>query len=343
MVAFAGYPLAVEDRVIGVMAMFSRHALSGSTLQAMAMVADHIALGIQRKRSEQALIANEQRMRFAMQAARMASWDCDVRTGHATWSELHFTLLGYEPDVTGKATCEMWASRVHPDDLDRVLAEMESAKQEHRLYRPEFRVIRANDGQIVWLAGTGEFLYDEHGEAIRTSGVFYDITERKLAEASLRESENRLRAFSEHQEHVVQERTQALVQSQDRLRALATELNLAEQRERTRLAAELHDHLQQMLALGKLKLGQGKRLVQTIPVCAKLINETDDILSEALRYTSTLVAELSPPVLRDYGLPAGLRWLGESMRKHDMAITVTVPSAAYPPPGSGGAVVSISA
>ena len=326
MVAFAGYPLAVEDRVIGVMAMFSRHALSGSTLQAMAMVADHIALGIQRKRSEQALIANEQRMRFAMQAARMASWDCDVRTGHATWSELHFTLLGYEPDVTGKATCEMWASRVHPDDLDRVLAEMDSAKQEHRLYRPEFRVIRANDGQIVWLAGTGEFLYDEHGEAIRTSGVFYDITERKLAEASVRESENRLRAFSEHQEHVVQERTQALVQSQDRLRALATELNLAEQRERTRLAAELHDHLQQMLALGKLKLGQGKRLVQTIPVCAKLINETDDILSEALRYTSTLVAELSPPVLRDYGLPAGLRWLGESMRKHDMAITVIVPA-----------------
>ena len=325
MVAFAGYPLAVEDRVIGVMAMFSRHALSGSTLQAMAMVADHIALGIQRKRSEQALIANEQRMRFAMQAARMGSWDCDVRTGHAMWSELHFTLLGYEPDVTGEATYEMWASRVHSDDLERVLAEMESAKREHRLYRPEFRAIRANDGQIVWLSGTGEFFYDQHGEAIRTSGVFYDITERKLTEESLRESEYRLRVFSEQQEHLVQERTQALVQSQDRLRALATELNLAEQRERKRLAAELHDHLQQMLALGKLKLGQGKRLVQTIPVCAKLINETDDILSDALSYTNTLITELSPPVLRDHGLPAGLRWLGKYMRKHDMTITVIVP------------------
>jgi PAS domain S-box-containing protein len=325
MVAFAGYPLVVGDRVIGVMAMFSRHALSESTLQAMSMVADHIALGIQRKRAEQALIANEQRMRFAMQAARMASWDCDVRTGHAMWSELHFTLLGYEPDPTGKATYEMWASRVHSDDLHRVLAEMISANQERRLYRPEFRAIRANDGQIVWLSGTGEFFYDKQGEAIRTSGVFYDITERKLAEESLRESENRLRAFSEQLEHLVQERTEALVQSQERLRALATELNLAEQRERKRLAAELHDHLQQMLALGRLKLGQGKRLVQTIPVCAKLINETDDILSDALRYTYTLVAELSPPVLRDYGLPAGLRWLGEYMQKHDMAVTVTVP------------------
>ncbi|WP_447985149.1 PAS domain-containing protein [Nitrospira sp. Nam74] len=325
MVAFAGYPLAVEDRVIGVMAMFSRHALSESTLKAMSMVADHIALGIKRKRAERALIANEERMRFAMQAARMASWDWDVRTGHATWSELHFTLLGYEPLASREGTYEMWASRVHPEDLNRVLAEVESAKREHRLYRLEFRAIRANDGQIVWLSGTGEFSYDEHGEAMRSSGVFYDITERKLAEESLRESENRLRAFSEQLEHLVQERTEALVQSQDRLRALATELNLAEQRERKRLAAELHDHLQQMLALGRLKLGQGKQLVEANPVCAKLINEVDGILTDALKYTYTLVAELSPPVLRDHGLPAGLRWLGEAMQKHDMAVRVTVP------------------
>ena len=55
MVAFAGYPLVVEDRVIGVMAMFSRDALSETTLQAMSMVANHIALGIQRKLGEQSL------------------------------------------------------------------------------------------------------------------------------------------------------------------------------------------------------------------------------------------------------------------------------------------------
>ena len=57
MVAFAGYPLIVDDRVIGVMAMFSRSALSESTLHAMSLVADQIALGIQRKQEEQAIAA----------------------------------------------------------------------------------------------------------------------------------------------------------------------------------------------------------------------------------------------------------------------------------------------
>src|SRR5262249_42310547 len=52
--------------------------------------------------------------------------------------------------------------------------------------------------------------------------------------------------------------------------------------------------------------------------------ETEALLSEALTYTRTLVAELSPPVLRDHGLPTGLKWLGEYMQKHDIAVTVTV-------------------
>ena len=59
----------------------------------------------------------------------------------------------------------------------------------------------------------------------------------------------------------------------------------------------------------------------------QLISEADGILSEALTYTPTLVAELSPPVLRDHGLAAGLKWLGAYMHKHDMAVTVTVPEA----------------
>ncbi|HSC56600.1 MAG TPA: PAS domain S-box protein, partial [Nitrospira sp.] len=171
---------------------------------------------------------------------------------------------------------------------------------------------------------------DTDGRVIGVVVLVTDITRSKQIEQALRESEARLRTFAGQLEQLVGERTEELVQSQTQLRALATELNLAEQRERRRLATELHDHLQQTLVLGKLKIGQGKRLAQTVPACADVIKQVDEVLSDALQYTRSLVADLSPPVLRDHGLSAGLKWLGDYMKKHDMAVRVIVPEQEDP-------------
>ena len=105
---------------------------------------------------------------------------------------------------------------------------------------------------------------------------------------------------------VEQERTRALTESHARLQALATELNLAEQRERRHLATELHDHLSQMLVLGKIKVSQARQLPGLIPKCQGLLNEVDQVLIQSLTYTRTLVADLAPLALRDFGLLAGL-------------------------------------
>jgi len=154
---------------------------------------------------------------------------------------------------------------------------------------------------------------------LRSAAVLLgEIIKRKRAEEALAD-------LTKNLEERITERTKKLVDSQEQLRALATELNLAEQQERKRLAAELHDHLQQLLVLAKLKIGQGKRYAQPIPALIDLMKQLDEALSDALRYTRTLVAELSPPVLRDYGLPAALKWLGDYMQKHAMTVTVTVP------------------
>jgi DNA-binding response OmpR family regulator len=134
-----------------------------------------------------------------------------------------------------------------------------------------------------------------------------DCTE---AERQARESKAELQSLASRLERTVEERTEELVESQEQLRALAVELNLAEQRERQRIATDMHDHLQQLLVLGKLKLAGGKRVAMGLPAVEKMIHETDEVFAEALRYTRSLVAELSPPVLRDHGLGAGLRWLG---------------------------------
>jgi signal transduction histidine kinase len=138
-----------------------------------------------------------------------------------------------------------------------------------------------------------------------------EIIKRKRAEEAVAD-------LTKNLEDRITERTQ-------QLRALATELNLAEQQERKRLAVELHDHLQHLLVLGKLRIGQGKRYAPPIPALTDAMKQVDDVLTDALRYTRTLVAEISPAVLRDYGLLGALKWLGEYMQKLSMTVTVSVP------------------
>jgi signal transduction histidine kinase len=121
---------------------------------------------------------------------------------------------------------------------------------------------------------------------------------------------------------LMQERTQALTQSQARLRALATELNLAEQRERKRIATEMDAHLSQSLVVGKMKLSQARQLPGLMPGCQGLLNEVDQVLTQSITYTRTLVTDLAPPALHDFGLLGGLEWLVEQMRHHGLAVSL---------------------
>jgi CheY-like chemotaxis protein/anti-sigma regulatory factor (Ser/Thr protein kinase) len=144
-------------------------------------------------------------------------------------------------------------------------------------------------------------------------GINFDVTERKR-------TEERLRSFTQELEAHVSERTQELTQLHARLRALSTELNLTEQRERKRLATDLHDYLAQLLALVCMKLGHIKR---SMPQTAQAeVAQTEGIVNEALIYTRTLVAQLCPPVLHEFGLPLALRWLDEQMIRQELSVEV---------------------
>ncbi len=156
---------------------------------------------------------------------------------------------------------------------------------------------------------------DSQQKTNRSLLAIEDITERKEVQARLLQSGAEL-------EGAVKTKTAELVDSHERLRALTTDLNLTEQRERKRLAAELHDHLAQLLVLGKLKLGQSRRANESQEKRDELIAETDEVLSDALTYTRTLVADLSPPVLYEFGLPAASRWLAERMQRHGLTVMV---------------------
>lgn len=120
--------------------------------------------------------------------------------------------------------------------------------------------------------------------------------------------------FAEDLEVRVKERTEELLRSQGLLRQLASELTIAEQRERRRIATDLHDYLAQLLVCTRLKVSQSRSRPME-PEVESWLSESEDILQQALTYTRTLVAQLTPMALHEFGLPAALKWLADQMRQ----------------------------
>jgi PAS domain S-box-containing protein len=134
----------------------------------------------------------DDRLRLAIEEAGLTTWDTDLVTGESVWSANNFRLLGYPVDPTGRATSAMWSAVLHPEDRDRVLAELERAKNEHALFRCEHRIIRADTGEVVWVEPRGRFFYNSAGDATRLVGVSVDATARKQAEERLVSRETQL-------------------------------------------------------------------------------------------------------------------------------------------------------
>ncbi len=142
-----------------------------------------------------------------------------------------------------------------------------------------------------------------------------ELGQRKRAEEALRRLNTDL-------EQRITERTRDLVASNHRLQALASELTLAEQRERKRLASELHDYLAQILALARIKMSQLRQKVSAESPGTQLVGEIDSLLEKAGEYTRSLMAKLNPPVLDELGLPSALTWLAKQMPLHGLLVEV---------------------
>ncbi len=104
-------------------------------------------------------------------------------------------LLGYTPEERMNDP-ELWANRLHPEDRERVLAESIRTNRTLEPFRVEYR-LRAKDGRVVWVRDEAEIVYDGQGRPTFWQGVLSDITEQKIAEGALRESEARYRQMWE--------------------------------------------------------------------------------------------------------------------------------------------------
>ncbi len=202
-------------------------------------------------------------------------------------------MLGYESPETLIAGISDIAMQYYADPEDRRRFQR-ILKEKGSVENFEFMVKR-KDGSLRWISNSTRAYVGEDGEIDHYEGVVVDITERKRAEAELMQAHELLAVRA------------------NQLRALAGELTTAEQRERKRVSKILHDGLQQNLVIARLQV-EGLLSQIDNPLVKQEGQEIDQLLTESIEMSRSLSTDLSPPVLYERGLAAGLEWLIRRMR-----------------------------
>ncbi len=167
----------------------------------------HLAVEIdERRRAEDALRINEERLKLATSAGRIGIWDWDVAGDVLTWDDSMYALYGITRDDFGGAY-QAWVATLHPDDRAFADAQIQAALRGEREYAPEFRIVHP-DGSVHNIKASSKTYFDDEGKPVRMIGINFDIT-------ALKHIEDELRRYKDHLEEQVQERTADLVLARD--------------------------------------------------------------------------------------------------------------------------------
>jgi PAS domain S-box-containing protein len=202
-------------------------------------------------------------------------------------------MLGYSQ---AELVNQMFTAFILPDDASRCKALFQKLVQGGEdSYQGEKKYVR-KDGRTAWGRLNLSLLRGAKAEDHLAICMIEDITDQKQAEKEIRSY-------------------------QEQLRSVASELSLTEERERRRLATDLHDHVGQILALAQIKLGAIRESASTHLV--EPMDEVRRLIEQTIRYTRSLTFELSPPILYDLGFEAAVEWLAELVQDQQ-GITVKV-------------------
>jgi PAS domain S-box-containing protein len=147
-----------------------------------------------RLKTEAALQQSEERYRLASSAGHVGVWDWDVDSDRLYVDPSLKTMLGYRDEELPRRM-EEWGRLVHPEDRNRVMAEVYACAKGLRVdYALEHRM-QAGDGEVVWVLARGSVLRRAGGQAYRLLGTYTDITDLRKAEEALRQSESEQRAL----------------------------------------------------------------------------------------------------------------------------------------------------
>ena len=139
-----------------------------------------------RKRAEVELRAREAQLSEAQQIAHVGSWEFDVLTGEAKWSDEQWRIFGLDQREFG-LSFEEYLAMVHPDDHDLVKSIYEESHQSKKDFGYDYRITQP-DGSVRVLRANGRVICDAHGQMVKINGTDQDITEQKRIEDELKQA-----------------------------------------------------------------------------------------------------------------------------------------------------------
>jgi len=196
-------------------------------------------------------------------------------------------LLGFPPEEWLEDN-QLWLRQIHPDDREEVLARLSRTLARREPFCSEYRVF-SKDGRLLWFNDEAIAVKDEITGEQYLQGIIRDVTENKEAD-------------------------EKLLNYQNQLRSLASQLSLAEEKERRRIATDLHDRVGQTLAISKIKLGL-LRESSPSPDFQSSVDEIRKLVEQAIQDTRSLIFKISSPILYELGFEAALEWLAEQVQK----------------------------
>jgi len=135
-----------------------------------------------RKRAEQAERKSHEQLQIAIEAARLGTWEWQLRTKKIIWSP-NMETIHKMPHGSFGGTFDDFSKSIYPDDRNLVMQTIEQAIREGKEFRAEYRSISGDN--FIWLEGRGRIFFDTQGQPERMMGICLDITERKRNEEAL--------------------------------------------------------------------------------------------------------------------------------------------------------------
>lgn len=284
---------------------------------------ERLAAAVSKLRADEDLKKGREDLNRAQSVAHIGSWQFDMRNNNnLIWSDETYNIFGIPKNTL--ITYEKFLVSVYPHDRNYVDMKWKAALR-GEAYDIEHRIVA--NGNTKWVRGKAHLEYDKSGAVIECFGTIQDITELKRVQELLQQTnlelENRVKERTSQLEKLVDvlqkeitERVKAekqIIDNQEKLRALASELIVVEERERRQVATQLHDSIGQLLAFSKKELGA---LLLNVDGSVKTsIQEVWELIKQAVQETRTLTFDLSPSTLYQIGFDAAVEELAEDFSK----------------------------